>query len=218
MLTPWVSQILFANVAIFLAQQFIPGFDAVLVDFILLPAYIPVQPWTLVSYMFLHAGFGHLFFNMLSLYIFGPRVEAEIGGRRFLGLYLVSGVTGGLLSWVFTPTAYIVGASGAILGVMFGYARFGDEIRFYLWFFPMEARVAVLVMTALDVFGGFVGFGGREKTAHFAHLGGVIAAVILLAVLGSKRVERAPRFRACLARREAISRDGRRFAPRRFTK
>ena len=95
-----------------MAQQFIPGFDAVLVDFILLPAYIPVQPWTLVSYMFLHAGFGHLFFNMLSLYIFGPRVEAEIGGRRFLGLYLVSGIAGGLLSWVFTPMAYIVGHRG----------------------------------------------------------------------------------------------------------
>src|SRR5690242_21564887 len=123
MLTPWVSRILFANVAIFLAQMFMPGFRELSADVgALIPAWLPYRPWTIVTYMFLHDGLGHIFFNMLSLYFFGPRLEAQLGGRRFVGLYLVSGIAGGLLSWVFTPGAAIVGASGAVLGVMLGSA------------------------------------------------------------------------------------------------
>jgi membrane associated rhomboid family serine protease len=184
MLTPWVSRIIFANVAIFLAEKFI-GLD--LRQFALVAAFIPVQPWTLVTYMFLHHSFGHLFFNMLSLYIFGPRLEAELGGRRFVGLYLVSGVAGGLLSWVFSPYVPIIGASGAILGVMYGYARFWPRDQIYLWFFPMQVRVAVIVMTALDLFGGF---SGGDNVAHFAHLGGVVGAVVYLMLV--KRGSLAP--------------------------
>src|SRR5450432_3753151 len=100
-MTPWVSRIVFLNVAIYLAQQFVPGFDQLCSSFELIPYFIPMQPWTLVTYMFLHAGFGHLFFNMLSFYIFGPRLEAHLGGRSFVILYLLSGIAGGLLSLPF---------------------------------------------------------------------------------------------------------------------
>jgi membrane associated rhomboid family serine protease len=187
MLTPWVTRIIFANLALFLAQQFSGAFGSVAVALELRPALIPVQPWTLVTYMFLHQNFGHIFFNMLALYFFGPRLEAQLSGVRFLGLYLVSGIAGGLLSWVFSPFATIVGASGAVLGVMYGYARFWPKDRIILWVVPMEARIAVLVMAALDLFGGLMGGGG---IAHFAHLGGVLAAVVYLRVL-----ERDPRKR-----------------------
>jgi membrane associated rhomboid family serine protease len=105
-LTPWVSRIIFANVAIFLAQKFMPGFEPLIRNVgVLIPAWLPYRPWTIVTYMFLHAGFWHVFFNMFSLFFFGPRLELELGGRRFLTLYLLSGMTGGLLSWVFTPYA-----------------------------------------------------------------------------------------------------------------
>ncbi len=173
-LTPWVSRILFVNVAIFLAQKFMPGFKD-LSEFVgaLVPAYLVSRPWSIVTYMFLHDGFGHIFFNMLALFFFGPRLELELGGRRFLTLYLIAGVAGGLLSWVFTPYARIVGASGAILGVMFGYARFWPRDQIFLMFVPMQVRVAVIVMTLLDLFGGFTGAG---NVAHFAHLGGMAGA------------------------------------------
>jgi membrane associated rhomboid family serine protease len=187
-MTPWVTRILFVNVAIFLAQMFMPGFNALSrYAGVLIPALLPYRPWTIVTYMFLHDGFGHIFFNMLSLFFFGPRLELQLGGRRFLTLYFVSGIAGGLLSWVFTPGAQIVGASGAILGVMFGYAYYWPRDQILLMFVPMQVRIAVLVMTALDLFGGFSGAG---RTAHFAHLGGFAGAFVYL-----KLVERSLRKR-----------------------
>ncbi len=75
--------------AVFLLTAWNPMFAAPLV---LVPAFIPYRPWTLISYMFVHAGFGHIFFNMLALYFFGPQVELRLGSRSFLGLYLVSGM------------------------------------------------------------------------------------------------------------------------------
>src|SRR6266542_4411012 len=186
MLTPWVSRIIFLNVAIFGAQYFVERSNhELVVELTYLLALrvtkIPWQPWTLVTYMFLHASFSHIFFNMLSLYIFGPRLEAQLSGRRFLGLYFVSGIAGGLLSWVFPSELPIVGASGAILGVMYGYAHYWPRDQIFLWFVPMQVRVAVIVMTVLDLFGGF-GMGGGN-IAHFAHLGGFAGAFLYLRLI-----------------------------------
>jgi adenosylcobinamide-phosphate synthase len=82
--------------------------------------------------MFVHQGFMHIFFNMLALYFFGPRLEAQLSGRRFLGLYLVSGIAGGLLSWIFSPFALIVGASGAVLGAARGPAWAGPVVHVFI--------------------------------------------------------------------------------------
>ncbi|HKQ70913.1 MAG TPA: rhomboid family intramembrane serine protease [Polyangiaceae bacterium] len=191
MLTPWVSRILFVNLAIYLAGVFLPKalpeFE-VLVNLTcsLRPAYVMQQPWTLVTYMFLHAGFAHIFFNMLSLFFFGPRLELELGGRRFLGLYMTSGIAGGLLSWVFSSDSFvpIVGASGAILGVMWGYARFWPNDQILIMFLPMPVRIAVIGLTALDVLGGFGGGGGN--VAHFAHLGGALGGIVYLRLLTAR--------------------------------
>ena len=128
--------------------------------------------------MFLHAGFGHVFFNMLSLYIFGPRLEAQLGGRSFVALYLISGIAGGLLSLPFSPMARIVGASGAIMGVMYGFARYWPRERIMVWFTVLEARYAVLLFIGLDLFAGFGG--GSGNIAHFAHLGGAAAGFVYL--------------------------------------
>jgi membrane associated rhomboid family serine protease len=193
-----VSLIIFANVAVFLAQLFAERTGnlpllIVLNDLVLQPNQILAKPWTLVSYMFLHAGPGHIFFNMLSLFFFGPRLEAHMSSRKFLGLYLVSGISGGLLSWVFTPSARIVGASGAVFGVMFGYARYWPRDQIFLMFVPMQVRVAVIVMTLLNLFGGF---SGGDQVAHFAHLGGFGGAFLYLRVLD--RTSRRHRFEAKL--------------------
>jgi membrane associated rhomboid family serine protease len=176
MLTPWVTIIILANAAIYLLQSTPLVND--LAHLALVPFLIPVQPWTLVTYMFLHQGWMHVFFNMLSLYFFGPRVEAQLSGGKFAALYFSSGIAGGLLSWVFTPGVAIVGASGGVLGVMCAYAWFWPRDQILLWFVPLEAWLAVLVMGALDLFG--VGAG----VAHFAHLGGAGSALLFLSLFG----------------------------------
>jgi membrane associated rhomboid family serine protease len=176
-MTPWVTRLLVANVIVFLLQLTFPVITGL---FALVPAYLLQRPWTLLTYMFTHSspGLSHIGFNMLALYIFGPRVEQRLDGTTFIRLYLLSGISGGLLSLLFTPYAKIVGASGAIFGVQLAFAKFFPRERIYIWgVVPVEARMLVLIMTALSVFGGFSGGGG---TAHFAHLGGYVGAWLYL--------------------------------------
>ncbi len=144
----------------------------------LVPVAIPYRPWTIVTYMFLHGGFMHILFNMIALFFFGPRLEVRLGGRHFLGLYFVSGIVGALLSLA-TPRAAIVGASGAVYGVMLGFAYFWPRDRIYIWgILPVEARLFVGVMTALSLYGGFGSAAGG--IAHFAHLGGFVGGFLYL--------------------------------------
>ena len=190
-LTPWVRGLIFANAAVFVLTMWNPMLAG---PFILVPAFIPYRPWTLVTYMFLHAGFMHVFFNMIALYFFGPQVELRLGGRRFLGLYLVSGLAGALLS-IATPYAHIVGASGAVFGVMLAFARYWPHATILMWFFPMEARVAVVMMAVLSILGGF---GGTQPgVAHFAHLGGFAGGYLFLRIAEARSP--AARFRAQVA-------------------
>src|SRR5918998_3265095 len=156
-MTPWVRRLLAANAIMYLASNVYP---VLFYQLLLVPALIPVRPWTLVTYMFLHdrQGFAHILFNMLALYFFGPRVEQRIGSRHFIWLYLVSGVAGALLSLVFTPRAYIIGASGAVFGVSFAFAYFWPRDRIYIWgVLPIEARWPVILTAAIAIFGGISG-------------------------------------------------------------
>jgi len=190
--TPWTGWLIFANVAVFLLTSWNPMLAG---PFILVPAFIPYRPWTLLSYMFLHAGFGHVFFNMLALYFFGPQVELRMGGKAFVGLYLVSGLAGALLSLA-TPYARIVGASGAVFGVMLAFARYWPRATILIWgVLPVEARVLVVISTALALWGGVTGSQGG--IAHFAHLGGFAGGWIYLKVLEARSP--AARFRAKVA-------------------
>ena len=178
-MTPWVLRLIVVNAGVYL-------FTAANPDLIHLLAFIPrytlYQPWTIVTYQFVHASLGHLFFNMLGLYFFGSRLEAHLGPRHFLGLYMVSGVAGALLSFM-NFNIPIVGASAAVFGIFLGFARYWPRERVYIWgILPVEARVLVGVMTALALFGG-LGFGGGG-IAHFAHLGGFIGGWLYLRWVG----------------------------------
>lgn len=173
-LTPWVLRLLVANVLVYLATMLAPG---IVERLMFVPVLVLVQPWTIVTYQFVHAGMFHLFFNMLSLIFFGPRLESELGSRDFLLLYFVSGVAGGLLS-VFTPYTAIVGASGSIYGIMMAYAVLWPRSQIYLWgIVPVEARWLVVFMTAMSLYGGFR---GTDEIAHFAHLGGFLGGYLFL--------------------------------------
>lgn len=168
------------------------AFPGVVQALVLVPALIPERPWSVVTYMFLHAGVWHLLFNMLALYFFGPRVEARLGGRHFLLLYFISGLIGALAS-LLTPSAAIVGASAAIFGVMLGYARYWPRDLILVWgVLPIQARWFVIGMTALSLFAGFGG--AQAGVAHFAHLGGFLGGWLYLRWL--ERYSSGARFRA----------------------
>jgi membrane associated rhomboid family serine protease len=198
-MTPWVARLLFVNVVMYVLTLVVPGLgDA----FMFVPALILSRPWSLVTYMFLHGSFGHIFFNMLALYFFGPRIEARIGSRRFLGLYLASGVMGGLLSFT-SPMIGVIGASGAVYGVMLGYAHYWPRDVVHIWgVLPVEVRWLVAGLTVLSLVSGFGGAG--DGIAHFAHLGGFLGAWIYLRVLDQTTGARRFRSQAVAAARPSL--------------
>lgn len=181
-MTPWVLRLIVANVAVFLLELAVPSVGMRLA---FVPAFLLDQPWTIVTYLFVHGGFMHILFNMLALFWFGPRVEERLGGASFLTLYFVSGIAGGLLSFAIPATRMIpiIGASGAIMGVMVAYVRFWPRARFYFWgVVPVEAWLLILIYVVLDV-AGALGIGGAG-IAHFAHLGGAAAGYLYLTAQG----------------------------------
>jgi membrane associated rhomboid family serine protease len=172
----WTFRLILLNVVCF-ALTF--NSEAMLNAMALIAAYIAVRPWTIVTYMFMHASITHILFNMLGLFFFGPRVEAQLGSGKFLGLYFVSGFMGAAFSFLFTPYTAIVGASGAIFGVFLAFGYFWPRERIYIWgIVPIEARVMVVLMTVLTLFGG-CGIGASD-IAHFTHLGGFVGAYVFL--------------------------------------
>lgn len=186
-MTPWVMRLIIANVLTYVALQATPDLYRILtlfppavigLDNAYFPA-MPFRPWTLVTYMFLHAGIGHLFFNMIGLYFFGPRLEARLGSKGFLGLYFLSGMGGALFMFLFSYTSLVVGASGAVFGILIGFAMYWPDERIYIWgILPVPARILVAFLVATSLYSGFGGTGGG--VAHFAHLGGLAAGFLFL--------------------------------------
>jgi membrane associated rhomboid family serine protease len=188
----WTTRLIAANAVMFFLTSASPALVNALM---LVPAFAPSAPWTIVTYMFLHANLWHLVFNMLSLFFFGPRLEMELGSRDFLLLYFLSGIAGALLSFL-TPNVAIVGASGAVFGVLLGFARYWPREPIMIWgIVPVPARWLVIIMTALSLVGGF---GGGGDVAHFAHLGGFGGGLLFLIWRDSRT--RAARFSAAMTR------------------
>lgn len=182
--TPVVRALLIANVAAFVLQQTLQGLANA---FVFVPVLALVRPWTVVTYMFLHGDIMHLLFNMLALFFFGPRVEDRIRSRPFAILFFLSGITGALLSVLFSPGAAIVGASGGVFGVMLAFAWFWPDERIFIWgVLPVPARMLVILTTLFALWSGFGGTGGG--IAHFAHLGGYLGAFLYLRWLDRKRL------------------------------
>jgi len=177
-MTPWARNLIVANVIAF----FITRGNPQLMDLFVLrvhPLTFVYRPWTLVSYMFLHAGMGHLFFNMIGLFFFAGPLEAKLGSRRFLALYFISGISGALLSFVFNMGIFMVGASAGVFGVFLGFAWFWPHQPVFIWgIVPVPARVLVVVMTVLSLYSGLSSSG--DGIAHFAHLGGYLGALLYL--------------------------------------
>ena len=182
-MTPWVKRLLIANVVVFFVQMTMPMLTN---QFAFVPVLILARPWSILTYMFMHGGIGHILFNMIGLFFFGPRVEEKLGPRRFAILYFTSGVAGALLSAVLAPSAAIVGASAAIFGVMFAFAHFWPRDQILIWgVLPLEARWLVVITTVLALWSGMGG--SRGGVADFAHLGGYVGAFLYLRWIDARR-------------------------------
>jgi len=132
--------------------------------------------WTFVTYMFMHDGFSHIFFNMLGLFIFGIHVERQMGSNEFLLYYFLTGILAGVISFIiylFTGNRIValMGASGALFAVELAYAVFFPDSIIYIWgILPLRAPVMVLGFTALELF--FSITGRNSNIAHLTHLAG----------------------------------------------
>lgn len=190
---PYVNYCLIAvNIAVFLAYWTTlsgPTLDGFLYTWGLVPDQVMTGRGgvTLISHMFLHGGWLHLLGNMLFLWIFGDNMEDELGHLRYLGFYLLCGLGAGALQIAQEPysDAPMVGASGAIAGVLGGYLLLFPKARvdvlfiFVVFFrvFSIQAWIVLGVWFGLQLFNGM---GATEDgVAYFAHIGGFIVGVVL---------------------------------------
>ena len=157
------------------------------------------KPWQILTHMFMHGGFWHIFFNMYSLLMFGSILERSLGPKKYLIFYFVTGLGAVALhtgvEWLqarvfiangiaqayqqllVTPT---LGASGAIYGVLIGFAMLYPQARLILIVppIPVKAKWLVIIFAAIELFFGINGI--QEGVAHFAHLGGMLFGWLLI--------------------------------------
>jgi membrane associated rhomboid family serine protease len=154
----------------------------------------PTRWWTIVSYMFVHGEFWHLFWNMYALFIFGPRLEHLWGPKKFVFFYFLSGL-GGLICYTLffrDSGALLLGASGAIFGVMGAYALQWPKQEVYLfWVVPMRVLTLVMLLVGFNLAMGVFSLMGGSGTnvAYFAHLGGFIVAWLYMRTPPSVSIE-----------------------------
>jgi membrane associated rhomboid family serine protease len=137
-----------------------------------------------VTYMFLHAGFGHLFSNMFALWMFGRTLEYELGSQRFLTYYMVCGIGAALIqigiATLFGESLTLLGASGAVFGLLlaFGLMHPNNQIYIIPLPFPIKAKWFVVGYAVLEI---LLGWSGADTgVAHFAHVGGMLWGLVLL--------------------------------------
>jgi membrane associated rhomboid family serine protease len=202
--------ILVANLAVFFLELSLPRHElaAVIDTYGIVPARVlgdglaggqaGVGPLSLLTSMFLHAGWLHLIFNLWILWIFGDNVEDRMGAGRYLVFYLGTGLSAGLVHLLTNPgsTLPTVGASGAIAGVMGAYfvlfptARVLTVVPVFFWpiFLEVPAVVFMIIWFAGQLFSGLFAAGsGGGGIAWWAHVGGFVAGVVLCPLLVRRR-------------------------------
>lgn len=198
--TPYVTYALIAaNIAIFLFMLPLYSNDRALMQFYWEWALIPAKEgWTgYFTSQFLHSGFMHIAGNMLFLWIFGDNMEEEFGHIPFLGFYLASGVAAGLAQTMADPNSTIpmVGASGAIAGVMGGYllmfpkARVDVLVVIVVFFriFPIPAWIVLGIWFGIQLFSGASTAAEGGGVAYWAHAGGFVAGLLMTLPLWTRR-------------------------------
>lgn len=186
-----VKWLLIVNVALFVINYFaeLGGYGRLFHRFGLIPGDVifNLSVWQLVTYMFLHdpGGFGHILFNMLSLWMFGADLERTWGTRFFLKFYFFCGVGAGicvvLANLVFGPSMGVrtIGSSGAVYGLLLAFGMlYPDRELLFNFFFPIKAKYFVMILGGIAFLSSFNASGGG--VSHFAHLGGLLCGYLYL--------------------------------------
>ena len=173
-----------ANVAGYLIALIVP---AITLAFGLRPADVfgSFKVWQIVTYMFLHGGIFHILFNMLALWMFGAELERIWGTRYFLKFYFVTGIGAGVVTVILSLLPFggqlqyvnIIGASGAIYGLLLAFAMYFPDRPILLVVFPVPAKVAVTILGAIALFSSLSESGG---VANATHLSGLVVAYFFL--------------------------------------
>lgn len=160
--------------------------------------------WQVFSYMFLHGGLGHLFSNMFALFIFGPAIEMYMGSEKFLKYYIICGIGAALINigidyvelsqssqsdavMYYFANKSMVGASGAIFGILIAFAMLFPNIEMMLLFFPVPIKAKYFV-AMYGIFEIVQAFKVTDSNiAHWAHIGGLITGFVLLQFFGYKK-------------------------------
>ena len=189
------SVIIFINIVVFIAFLLLSVSygDKLIKYFALNPSYALQGKylWTLVTHMFMHAGFLHLFVNMFALYSLGSFSEKIIGRKRFLWFYLISGVFAGLLSALLaglfgfgvlakifgTPDIYMVGASGAIFAIAGLFVTLLPKIKFSIIFLPFFSLPGYIMVPLVLVITWLASIAANLPVGNIAHLGGFLAGI-----------------------------------------
>jgi membrane associated rhomboid family serine protease len=206
---PVLGTIILINVVVFIAQNAVPAVtEWGALHYWTSTLFKPHQ---IVTMMFLHGGFSHILFNMFALFIFGSQLENFWGSKRFFNFYMICGIAASiitLLSVPFSASMFLrnlqdadqysslqvieayeqnyaaLGASGAIMGVMAAYAYLFPNTEMYMMFIPVPIKAKYLVpgFIAIDLFGG-LGYGLKgDNVAHWAHIGGALAGLIIVII------------------------------------
>ncbi|MBK6729656.1 MAG: rhomboid family intramembrane serine protease [Bacteroidetes bacterium] len=210
---PVIKNLLIINGLVFLATLTFPSLIEKLAMYY--PTSPEFQPYQIITHLFTHGSFGHVFFNMFALWMFGAVLENVWGGKRFLIYYFITGIgatllytgvhaiqlyqiTGSIspdilkegyfignysesnlstLRAIFSP---LVGASGAVYGVLLAYGMLFPNTLIYIYFLlPLKAKYLVMILTAIELYMGFIN-NPADNVAHFAHLGGMLVGFVLI--------------------------------------
>jgi membrane associated rhomboid family serine protease len=166
-MTRAVQWLLALNIGVYFLQLTLFGSDAVFSSLALNPARFPSAWWGIVTYMFVHGWLSHLVFNMFTLWMFGPRLEQVWGSRSFTQFYLWCGLGGGVVHLLFAPQSSVIGASGAISGVLVAYVLLWPDEEVYLFgVIPMKSRWLVAAMIGTNIIFALSPGSGIDWTAH----------------------------------------------------
>ena len=184
-LTPVVRNLIIINVVVFIGQKIIPGVTEALVLWDVNT--INFRPYQLFTYMFCHGSFSHIFWNLLIFAFMAPILEEYWGQKRFLLFYIIAGIGAGVFNILMVLLAglgkfdVMLGASGAVYGVMTAFGVIFPDMQVRPFFFlpvSFKAKYIVMVLGGIAIYLGFTG--ANDGTAHLAHLGGIVVAIILL--------------------------------------
>jgi membrane associated rhomboid family serine protease len=176
-LPPLVKNLMIIMGAVFLLQMVSGGWMEFYFGLIPILVWKKYFLWQLFTYIFLHGGFSHILFNLLALWWFGGELENYWGSKKFLFYFLFCGIGAGICTVLFTPGIYqripVIGASGAIYGILLAFAWLFPNRPILIYFlFPIPAKYMVIIFGLIEFFSSMGGSGGG--VAHLTHLGGLL--------------------------------------------